>query len=100
MTTACCAKGYFTIFVLLHLSKSTSFLPGLGVCRGREPTFVQPNTPQLEWPLCNSRHWDGNASTNPEGRVVSTLFSHENDDLLSVSLPSSNLIHLPRAVGG
>lgn len=100
MTTAYCIKGYFTIFVLLHLSKSTSFLPGLGVCCGREPTFVHPNTSQLAWPLCNSRHWDGNTSKNPEGKVVSTLFSHENDDLLSMSVANSNLIHLPRAAGG
>lgn len=49
MTTAYCAKGYFTTFVFPHLSKSTSCLPGLGVCCGREPTFVHPSTLQLEF---------------------------------------------------
>lgn len=49
MTAAYCAKGYFTILVLPHLSKSTSYFPGLGACCGREPTFVHPSTLQLEF---------------------------------------------------
>lgn len=93
MTTAYCAKGYFTIFVFPHLSKSTSCLPGLGVCRGREPTFVHPG-------MCNSHPWDGDTCKNPEGKGVSALFSHGNDDLLPMRLANSNLIHLPRPGGG
>lgn len=98
-TTAYRAKEYFTILVLLHLSKS-SCLPGLWVCGG-EPASVHPSTLQLERPLCNSRPWDGDTPCeHPEGKVVSALFSQGLDDLLSTSLANSNLIHLPRAVGG
>lgn len=68
---------------------------------GGEPASVHPSTLQLERPLCNSRPWDGDTTCeHPEGKVVSALFSQGLDDLLSMSLANSNLIHLPRAVGG
>lgn len=94
-------SNIFTIFVLLHLSTSISCLPGLWVCCGREPTSVHPNAPQLERPLHNSRRWDGDTSCKHlEGNVVSTFFSQGLDDLLSMSLVNSNVIHIPRVVGG
>lgn len=91
----------FTIFVLLHLSTSISSLPGLWASRGSEPTFVHPNAPRLEWTLHNSHQWDGDTPCKHlEGNVVSTFLSQGLDDLLSMSLANSNLIHLLRVIGG
>ena len=91
----------FTVFVLLHLSTSISSLLGLCARCGREPTLVHPNAPQQERPLHNSRQWDGDTPCKRlEGKVASTFFSQGLDDLLSMSLANSDLVHVPRVFRG